>query len=262
MGRKSFNLKPFWDALYEKHATSDFISADPICLPYRFTHLDDKRNVEFVSFLVTLFAYGQRQKIIGTMGNIIDYFGPHPIEILSTTEKEWKKAFKNYYYRFNTLPDLLFILSALQGSYKTHPSLQALWNSTYNNKIYAERIQTFQDNIMDHATIVYPNTYGMRFLLAQPAKGSAAKRLNMFLRWVIRKDAVDLGLWENEEDLASLKSPLDTHVGRQARCHKITNRLSDDWKTVEEITQYFQKLHPTDPARYDIAMMGLGTTTK
>lgn len=259
--KKQILLKPFWDELYQHHATRDFIANDPISIPYRFINTDDPRDAEFISFLVAMFAYGQRGKIIETMGRVVAYFENSPVEILLNSDvKKWQKAFKQFYYRFNVQDDLLFILSALQQTYKKTGSLKSLWQSTATEKIYPLRLQAFQDKLMQSSIVSYPDTYGMQFLLAQPAKGSAAKRLNMFLRWMIRNDEIDLGLWQDDVDLSNLRMPLDTHVGRLAREHKITSRASNNWQTVEEITSYFKRLNALDPVRYDIAMMGLGTS--
>ena len=147
----------------------------------------------------------------------------------------------------------------MQNTFKKHKTLEDLWLKTAVKNNYQESLSRFQKGIIEHADMPMPNTYGMQFMLAEPQKGSAAKRLNMFMRWVVREDAVDLGLWKKSVSPKDLRIPLDTHISRLSRVHGLTTRKSNDWKTVEEITHYLRKLCPDDPIRYDLAMMGLGT---
>lgn len=250
-----------WDELYTQYATKAFIENDPIQLPWRYKH-SSQAEQEFVSFLVCMFAYGGRSKIIETTSNILDTLGPNPLEtLLNSTPKQWQKErwFWGFYYRFNTRPDLLFLLSALQASFQKYGTLENLWLKTAAKNNYQESLSFFQKGIIELATLPMPASYGMQFMLAEPQKGSAAKRLNMFMRWVVRADAVDLGLWKKSVSPSDLRIPLDTHISRLSRLHGLTTRKSNDWKTVEEITNYLRKLCPDDPIRYDLAMMGLGT---
>lgn len=250
--------KPNWNKLYQTHANKHFIEADPIQLAYQYS---DPRDQEFISFLTCLFAYGGRPLIIKTVSQILEPFGKQPLDkLLASSEKDWQKWLAGFYYRFNTLPDLLFILSALKSTYRKYDSLEAAWQKHAVKNDTKASLSAFQNFIMSESQLVLPDTYGMQFILAEPMKGSAAKRLNMFLRWVVRDDEVDLGLWKNALTPADLIIPLDTHVARQSRKYRITKRASNDWKTAEEITAYFRKIDASDPVRFDLAMMGLGTT--
>jgi uncharacterized protein (TIGR02757 family) len=255
--------KPDWDDLYQRYATAKFIDSDPIQLAWQY-QTSSQAERELVSFLVCMFAYGGRGKIIDTMGGVLQALGPSPLETLhATPESQWvsKKLGHGFYYRFNTRHDLLFLLSGLKQALAQDGTLEKTWQRAYQktNPSFKNTLSRFQQRILQAASLPAPKTYGMQFLFAEPAKNSAAKRLNMFLRWVVRDDAVDQGLWKKALSPSELMIPLDTHVSRLSREHGLTERKSNDWKTAEEITNYFRAVCPEDPIKYDLALMGLGT---
>ncbi len=252
--------KQDWDDLSERYNNPAFIPNDPISFPHRYLQSPDWRDAEMVAFLAALFSYGRREKILETLTQLFQPFGEQPVSsLLQASPKDLKKQFNGFYYRFNTETDLLFLLQRLSEVYQTYGSLKALWTDVYTNtQCLKTSIHEFRQVILEGGTIASPSTYGLKFLLADPLQNSAAKRFNMFLRWMIRHDSVDLGLWKDITPPSELIIPLDTHVATMAREFKITRRKSNDWKTAEEITQYFRRFCPEDPAKYDFALFGLG----
>lgn len=253
--------KPDWDELARRYATPDFIAQDPVSFPHRFVNHPDWRNVECAGFLAALFSYGRRESILKTLDQLFERLGDDPVATLShTPPADLEKRFRGFYYRFNTAGDLVLILRRLGEIYGGNGSLKLVWDDIYRTgpglrlAIHRFRQAFLGKNTLDNPAI----SYGLKFLFADPLQNSAAKRFNMFLRWMVRQDAVDFGLWQDVTPPADLVIPLDTHVGAMARRFCITRRKSNDWKTAEEITQYFRKRCPSDPARYDFALFGLG----
>lgn len=265
MAPKALKLaNPDWDSLVEAFNTSDFIPNDPISIPHRYRHSTDSRDVECTAFIAALFSYGRRDKILETLDKILSPLGDAPAEYLaSTTPQSLAVKTKGFYYRFNGHKDLVFLLTRLGEIYRTEDSLKSLWQRAYQPEENLQlAIHRFRQVFLHEGTASPPSSYGMKFLFADPMQNSAAKRFNMFLRWMVRQDAVDLGLWSDIMPAAALRFPLDTHVAAMARKYDITQRLSNDWKTVEEITHYFRKHCPTDPVKYDFALFGLGLSEK
>lgn len=252
-----------WDEWVAGFNSPAFIAQDPISIAHRYKDHPDWRNCECAAFLAALFSYGRRDKILGTLSQIVDQFGAEPVTYLTeSTAKQRKKAFKSFYYRFNRADDLIFLLDRLAEIYREGPGtghLKSLWQASGQESAdLKEQIHRFRHRFLWEGRTFAPDTYGIKFLFADPAQNSAAKRFNMFLRWMVRHDEVDLGLWADVTSPRQLMIPLDTHVAKTARKFRITERQSNDWKTVEEITAYFRKLCPEDPVRYDFALFGLG----
>jgi uncharacterized protein (TIGR02757 family) len=251
---------PDWDALAKQYATPDFITRDPISFPHAYRHLDDWRHAECIAFLSALFSYGRREKILETLNQLFSPMEERPIDwLLKTSTPQIRRQFKGFYYRFNTEEDFVFLLLRLKQVYQEYDSLKSLWSKVQEEHgELRHAIHGFRERFLYEGELSPPETYGMKFLFADPLQNSAAKRFNMFLRWMSRCDQVDLGLWKEVVSPANLIIPLDTHVAAMARKYRITRRKSNDWKTAEEITHYFRKRCPSDPARYDFALFGLG----
>lgn len=255
---------PDWDAMVTHYCHRGFIRQDPISFPHRYLNSSDWRDAEFAAFLASLFSYGRRDKILETLDGIFSRMGNQPVsELLDLSPEEMKRRFKGFYYRFNVADDLLFLLRRLSEIYQRNGSLKQHWSGIHRETGDIRlSIHRFQEMLLHDGSALPPKTYGIRFLFANPVRNSAAKRFNMFLRWVVRSDEVDMGLWSDVTSPAELMMPLDTHVASMVRRYRITQRKSNDWKTVEEITGYFRRFCPTDPVRYDFALFGLGLQGK
>lgn len=252
--------QPDWDNLVARYAQPEFIALDPISFPHRYRLHPDWRNVECAAFLAALLSYGRREAILKTLAQVFDRLGESPVAVLlAMSPQAIQKQFAGFYYRFNTAQDICFVLTRLAEIYQNGGSLKNVWERVCKQEDTMQgRIHGFRKAFLTQGRVLPPNTYGMTFLFADPMQHSAAKRFNMFLRWMIRCDAVDLGLWQDVTDPCELMMPLDTHVAATVRKYQITKRKSNDWKTVEEITAYFRQLCPADPVRYDFALFGLG----
>lgn len=258
--RSKRTTAPDWQALASQYCTEDFIAKDPISFAHRFLESSDSRNVECVAFLSALLSYGRRPSIQQAISGLILPLGENPVLALcEASPQDLKRWTQGWYYRFNTASDAQFVLDRLKSIYEAEGSLKALWAKAYQDATsLPEAISGFRTAFLNEGPKAPEMSHGMSFWFADPAKKSAAKRFAMFLRWMVRKDAVDLGLWQDVTPASALVIPLDTHVAKMARQYGITARNANDWQTVEEITGYFRALDPTDPARFDFALFGLG----
>jgi len=258
--RSKRTTTPDWEALATRYCTEDFIAKDPIAFAHGFSESPDSRNVECVAFLSALLSYGRRPSIQQAISGLISPLGEDPVSALcEASPKDLKRWTQGWYYRFNTATDAQFVLGRLASIYQADKSLKTLWGEAYDTaESLPEAISGFRGAFLNEGPLAPEMSHGIAFWFADPAKKSAAKRFTMFLRWMVRKDAVDLGLWQDVTPASALVIPLDTHVAQMARRYGITARNPNDWQTVEEITGYFRKLDPADPARFDFALFGLG----
>lgn len=240
-------LKEFLDEKVVKYNKPDFIQTDPIQLPHRF---HKKQDIEIVSFLVSTLAWGNRKAIIQAGEKLIQLMGNNPHEfVLNYTEDEIPFVYRT----FNSI-DLNAFLLSLSEIYKKYESLENVFienqlDYSTETGIAQLRKQIVIDN--------FPKRTEKH--IANIEKGSSCKRINMFLRWMVRPSntGVDFGIW-NKIPLSSLHLPLDVHTGNVARKLEILTRKQDDWKSVLEIQESLVKFDPSDPCKYDFALFGLG----
>ena len=232
-----------------QYNTVDFIQNDPILLPHQF---QNKNDIEIIGFIVALIAWGKRKMIIQNGEKLIALMGGTPFQFVMDYEKGMlpEKAF--VHRTFNTA-DLDYILRALKHCYSNYSSLEEWFFLNSGEKGIQYRIQNFRDMFM---TIEHEKRSEKH--IANPMKGSAAKRINMFLRWMVRKDTngVDFGLWD-KIPMEELYVPLDVHTGNTARQLGLITRKQNDWKALEELMNNLQKMDPKDPCKYDYALFNL-----
>lgn len=233
------------DALVRKYETVDFIQDDPIQFPHRF---DLKQNIEISGFISAAFAYGNRKKIIENLEGIHSSIGESPYEfILNFDIDRDAMLFRGFCYRFNKEEDILNLFMLLKNIYARFDSMEDAFLQGYSEEDY---------NIKQ-SLINFVEFLGYSKLIPSPKNGSACKRLNLFLKWMVRKGPVDLGIWE-KIPASKLIIPLDTHVAKISRLWGLTERKADDWRTAEEITDNLKLFDPEDPAKYDFAIFGAG----
>lgn len=266
--------KSQWDAWVNAVGVESFLEADPLGFPHRYMALQDWRHAECVAVLSALMSYGNRATIRQVTEAILAPMGPEPLTWLAEqSPNQLRKAYRGWVHRFYTSEDLLSVLIQLQRCYDHYGSLKAVWQACYDRcqGDLPSAITCFRSLMLGvHAkpeqwtvTSAEPElTYGLRFMWANPVKGSSAKRFNMLLRWLVRDDALDLGLWKGAMPTSGLIFPLDVHVATQARQLKLLTRKSNDWKAAEEITRQFRRLDPSDPVKYDLALFGRGLSQK
>lgn len=236
---------------YDRYARPDFITDDPIQVPRAFARRED---AEVIGFLTASIAWGLRRTIIANAWKLVRLMDERPHDFVmnaSTSELEHLDAF--VHRTFNGT-DLRHFILASRHLYHGYGSLEAafLEDGTFGDA--RQGITRFRERFFAIAHV--PRT---RKHVADPGRGSHAKRINMFLRWMVRPDdrGVDLGLWDRMAP-ADLMVPLDVHTGRIGRELGLLTRKQDDWKAVEELTAALRGFDPVDPVRYDIALFGLG----
>jgi uncharacterized protein (TIGR02757 family) len=248
----SENIQSFLDQKYLSFNHPAFIETDPIQVPAQF---NTKENIEIAGFLAATLAWGQRPTIIRNAMNLIRLMNNNPLEFLrNTSEAEWD-SFTDFKHRTFNGTDCLYFLKALRNIYQNHGGLEPVFTKGFqaNGTIYGALIyfrKVFFELEHEHRTEKH---------VSDVEKGAAAKRLNMYLRWMIRSDkaGVDFGLWKQIPSSA-LMLPLDVHTGKVARKLGLLTRTQNDWRAVEEITAKLREFDPEDPIKYDFALFGLG----
>lgn len=247
-----FDLKAYLDEKVQLYNTPSFIETDPIQIPKQFSQ---KENIEIAAFLASSIAWGQRTTIIKNANKLLQMMDNNPFEFLmNTSEDDWV-AFIDFKHRTFNGDDCLFFLRSLKNVYKNHGGLEAVFTKGYLKEQSVESaLRYFRQIIFEVDSLPRSQKH-----VANIDKGSSAKRLNMFLRWMVRKDdrGVDFGLW-NSIPMAALKIPLDVHAGRQARQLGLLNRKQDDWKSVIELTSCLCEFDSEDPIKYDFALFCIG----
>ena len=251
-----------WCQWLQYYQTPDFIETDPIRYPHRFQRAGaDEACVELVAFLAAMFSYGNRQAFFGVLDTLFDRLGEDPLAcLLDSTPSALSQRCQGVYYRFYTESDLAQVLWALRHVYLVYGSLKACWQQVVDNDStdLSHQLCQFRQALLQPLQHAAMPSNGLRFFLADPAKGGTAKRWMMWLRWMVRHDAIDLGLWHDVMTPDRLAMPVDVHVLRTARYCRITTLKSPSWKLVQAITAYFRALNPADPVVYDFALFGLG----
>ncbi len=236
-------MKKILDDLVKKYETTDFIKDDPIQFPHRFK---SKRDVEISAFISALFAFGKREMFIKKLDFLFS-LANSPYELIL----DYKKFnLDDFVYRFIKNVDLIELLRLLNKLYvEDKSSLEELF---YKKEKMFERVTNYF-----YSNSTCPNNTGFCFMFAKPENKSALKRINMFLRWMIRDGVVDFALW-NFLDKSELLIPLDTHVARISREFGLLKRKQNDFKTCVELTEKLKEFDPKDPVKYDFALFGLG----
>jgi uncharacterized protein (TIGR02757 family) len=229
------------------------IAPDPLQLVLRY---DDPLDQEVAGLVAAAFAYGRAETIVANIGVVLKRMTPSPHRYLSTFDaNEAARRFAGFSHRFHKTPELVAFLQCLANVIRSHGSLGALFRASYDPDA---------PDIAPSLTRFTAATLGsddqpaaVRYLLTSPADGSACKRMNLYLRWMVRTTSPDLGLW-TFVDPAKLVIPLDTHVHRIATFLGLSDRKSGDWKTARALTDRLARFDRTDPVRYDFALCRLG----
>ncbi|MBK7171717.1 MAG: TIGR02757 family protein [Bacteroidales bacterium] len=248
--------KNYLEARVEEYNCKDFIVKDPISIPHHFTSKEDR---EIAGFLSATLAWGNRTQIIRNANALIKLMDDAPFLFLKDArEKEFSK-FLSFVHRTFNGEDCLFILQALRNLYRDDSGMEEAFAMGYRKDgSVKEAILSFREKMFTTIHLKRSEKH-----ISNPGSGSAAKRINMFLRWMVRKDeqGVDFGIWKTIA-ASSLMCPLDLHSGRVARRLGLLNRKQDDWKAVEELTAVLRQFDALDPVRYDFALFGMGIHEK
>ena len=232
------------DKLVEKYETIDFIKDDPV----QFPHLGkSKEEMELYGFIASLFAYGNRKIFIKKLDEI---FSKSENDLVGFIKNGDFSCLKGIEYRFSKDCDIIPIFQILSKLYNESRGLEELFAYSSDN-----RLQAVVDYFYSQAPKMF--TTGFYHMIPNPQNGGAMKRMNMFLRWMVRKGPVDLGVWSFISP-SELLIPLDVHVARVSREMGLLERKSNDFKAVLDLTNELKKLSPEDPIKYDFAMFGFG----
>ncbi len=250
-------LKARLDELTQRYNTPEFIASDPISIPHRFESAED---IEIAGFLVSLIAWGNRTMILRSADSMMQRLENSPADFVKhASPTELNRAARGFVHRTFNEVDFFEILTNLQRLVVQNGSLQSYFESQYRNS------QDIRAVLSSFRSDFFNLTSPERTLrhISSIDKGSACKRLCMFLRWMVRRDdaGVDFGLWRGIPPSA-LYIPLDVHSARQGRHFGLLHRKSDDWKTVEELTASLREFDAADPVKYDFALFGLGVSAQ
>ena len=249
------SLKAFFDKKVAVYNQVSFIKDDPICIPHLFSK---KQDIEIAGFFASIFAWGNRTTIIQKSKELMQLMDNAPHQFcVEHQESDLKKLLAFKHRTFNTT-DLLYFIEFLKTHYSIHESLEAAFCLAPDNNP-AARLHHFNQYFFSLPDAP-PRT---KKHIATPSKGSTCKRLNMYLRWMVRKDnkGVDFGIW-NTIKPSELICPIDLHVARVAKRFQLLDRTKIDWQAGLELTQYLKTLDPKDPVKYDFALFGLGVIEK
>lgn len=241
-------LKEFLDEKVQQYNQPGFIQDDPVQIPHQFKKPQD---IEISGFFAATLAWGQRKTIIAKCKELMNLMDNSPHDfVLNHAERDLKRLASFKHRTFNTT-DLLYFVHFFNQYYQKEKSLE----QAFVGRNMKERLTNF------HKTFFALPDFPARTTkhIATPQRKSACKRINMYLRWLVRNDSngVDFGLWKNISP-AELICPIDLHVERVARLLKLIKRKPLDWETAEELTNALRKFDPNDPVKYDFALFGLG----
>jgi uncharacterized protein (TIGR02757 family) len=244
-------LRQRLDTLVETFDVST-IAPDPLQLVLLY---DNSRDQEVAGLLAAAFAYGRADIVVANVGRVLKRMLPSPYEYLVNLDRaEAKRRFAGFTHRFHKAPELLDLLSRIANAIREHNTLGDLFRLCYDHDDadIGPSLTRFVE-----ALIGSRKTKALDYLLTSPANGSACKRMNLFLRWMVRRTPPDLGIW-SFVDPAKLVMPVDTHIHRIATFLGINDRKSADWKSARAITDRLAKFDRADPVRYDFAICRLG----
>ncbi|OYZ00473.1 MAG: TIGR02757 family protein [Sphingobacteriia bacterium 28-36-52] len=250
-------LQDFFNKKVKDYNQPTFIASDPVCIPHLFTK---KQDIEIAGFFSAIFAWGNRTTIINKSKELMQLMQMQPYSFCLNASATELKKLEGFKHRTFNATDLLYCIEFFKQHYRQYNSLENAFMP--NNKP--------PKNVKEALSYFHHYFFSLEYAplrtkkhISTPEKGSSCKRLNMFLRWMVRKDnnGVDFGIWKNIHP-KQLICPIDVHVARVAKRFNLLDRKQTDWLAAEELTNYLKKLDPKDPAKYDFALFGLGVIEK
>lgn len=246
------NIQELLNQKVIQYNTPQFIEDDPISIPHMYTK---KEDIEISGFLTAILSWGRRTAIIKSASQLMILMDNSPYDFLKNSGDNEFKRFESFVYRTFNSDDCLFLITALRNIYLHSGGLETIANKAFDSN------NSIMDVIMGlrNAIIQTPHLARSEKHLANPQSGSAAKRINMFLRWMVRVDdsGVDFGIWKDIPQ-SHLMCPLDIHSGNAARKSGLLTRKQNDWKAVEKLTAKLRGFDKDDPVKYDFALFGMG----
>ncbi len=244
-------LRDFLEERVLRYNSLEFIASDPIQIPHLFSQKEDR---EIAGFLAATISWGNRTSILNSARRMMTLMDQSPYDFVMNHRESDLKKIKGFVHRTFNGDDFITFIAALQNLYRQKNGLEGIFNTYQTDGSLQPAIHQLKEEIFR-----IPHLDRTKKHLPDPVSGSAAKRVNLFLRWMIRKDraGVDFGLWKNISP-SVLSCPLDIHSGNVARKLRLLQRNQNDAKAVAELDAKLRKLDPADPVKYDFALFGLG----
>ncbi|MDT7830720.1 TIGR02757 family protein [Pricia sp. S334] len=248
-------LKDFLDAKVLQYEHPKFLESDPIQIPHRFSL---KEDIEISAFLTATIAWGNRKSIINNATRLMNLMDNAPHDFVTNHEAHDLERLTDFVHRTFNGRDASYFITSLKNIYGLHGGLETVFAMEAPKGFQQSSISSFKKKFFE-----LPHPARTQKHVSDPMRGSAAKRINMFLRWMVRPDdtGVDFGLWK-QIGTDRLSCPLDVHSGNVARKLKLLLRKQNDAKAVAELDKNLRKLDPIDPVKYDFALFGLGVFEK
>ncbi|MGS2763953.1 TIGR02757 family protein [Sinomicrobium sp. M5D2P9] len=248
-------LKEFLDAKAAEYNKPDFIETDPIQIPHAFTR---KEDIEIAGFLAATIAWGNRKSIINNARKMMTFMGDAPYDFVMSHKAEDLEKLNTFVHRTFNGTDLQCFVQSLRHIYTKHGGPEAVFAKHAEEETLQDAIHHFKKYFFE-----IPHLPRTEKHVSDPLKGSSAKRINMFLRWMVRDDntGVDFGIWKSLSP-SRLSCPLDVHSGNVARKLGLLKRKQNDAKALSELDDSLRKLDASDPVKYDFALFGLGAFEK
>jgi uncharacterized protein (TIGR02757 family) len=252
----SEQIKALLDNRYDQYNRPDFIANDPVVIPHGFTRPQD---IEIAGLFAAILAWGQRVTIIRKCRELLARMDQAPYDFIRHHSDEDLKALLGFKHRTFNDTDLLYLVSFLHDFYRQYASLEDAFTGSGTIADQKLRLEHFYNTVFS----LPEAPHRTRKHISTPARKSACKRVNMYLRWMVRRDdrGVDFGIWHTMQP-ADLVCPCDVHVARVARKLGLITRPQTDWEAARELTAHLRQLDPQDPVKYDFALFGLGIEEK
>jgi uncharacterized protein (TIGR02757 family) len=260
VNRNTAQLKDTLERLYAKYSHRELVPPDPLQFVYRYSEAGD---MEIAALLSAVLAYGRVEQIEKSLNNLFGRMGKSPYEFVKTFSETSRQGLGGFKHRFTTGDDINDLLRLLKGALEKSGSIERYFLLGYgeHDENIIPALSGFCDSLLKayEAESGRPPGRGLKYLLAGPTGGSPCKRLNLFLRWMVRDDEVDLGLWKFI-DKAKLIVPMDVHMSRISRVLGFHGRKNISIKTAIKVTESFAEIEPDDPVKYDFALSRIGIT--
>jgi uncharacterized protein (TIGR02757 family) len=251
-------IKKTLDRLYERYNRRELIKPDPLQYVYLYS---TARDMEIAGFFAALLAYGRVQQIEKSLGGLFAVMGKSPYVFVKDFDSAARKKLAGFRHRFNTAADIADLLAALSIILKEYDGLEACFAAGYKetDENIIPALTNFCELLLKKCVAgkKRPLTPGLKFLLASPSGKSACKRMNLFLRWMVRNDDVDAGVWKSV-DKSKLLVPVDVHIGRLCKVLGFYEQKNVSLSAAVEITESFKEIEPADPVKYDFALSRIG----
>lgn len=253
--QKKPSLKEFFDQKVEQYSRKFFIPADPVSIPHMFS---SKQDIEIAAFFSAIFAWGNRTTIINKSRELMQMMDMRPHDFCLHASPAELKKLKDFKHRTFTPDDLYYFIHFFRNHYSLHKSLEDAFIKGMNkdDENTEGGLNAFREYFLSFEHLKRTEKH-----IASPMQHSACKRINMFLRWMVRTDEVDFGIWKNIRP-SQLVCPLDLHVSRVAKSFGLITRPQADWLSAIELTENLKRMDKDDPVKYDFALFGLGVMEK